>query len=240
MKDKSKNGNGWIKAIIMLLVGIVVGLGAYYGYDNYLSKDTKVDKEEKSESLEINADVQKKLRNFVLTGLHFDNMGNSTYEYFLKGTTNLTKEIKLKMAFNNTPYDYDPGVTLSAADVKKYMQDESDSSEKVGIMQKKDFDKSYKELFNEDGDYTTDDVGGCPMPVYDKTKDVFYLFNRCGGTGEDEYVSEVEYYDSDADKYYVHSITTWNDLSEKHRPSEDTKLLWTFDKDLKFVSTEKE
>lgn len=249
MKDKSKKGSGWIKAIIMLLVGIVVGLGAYYGYDNYLSKDSKDEKTNNEVVDDVSFEVKQKLSHFIDAASIDDSVASDyiTAKYFNKGTTKISDEMKLKMVYNATLRYAQDNHIIDKSEIDEMVDstfNRNESSEIVGepvtIVRVEDFNQEYEDFFGEKPKYTIKDIKklGCPMPLAMSKTDI-YLFHRCGGTTVMSYNSIIDYYKKDGDKYLVHTTgQEFNSATEE--VTKTYKTIWTFDKDLKFVSTEKE
>lgn len=112
--------------------------------------------------------------------------------------------------------------------------------EKVTILKVSDFDSTYKDFFHEEANYSIDDLSklGCPrVQGINKDLDKIYLFSRCGGTTVMSYNTSITSYDFDGENYLIYQKAelfnnATNSLEESYR------LLWKFDKDLKFVSTE--
>lgn len=245
-KDKKKKSWVWVTVLIVILLIAAIG-GGFLAGATYVSSKTmenksksKEENTESAKSLEISTAVKEKLERFVSTGLYYDHAGNETYSNFIKGTKDLSKKVKLQMTYNATKKANDD-IKLSEEEINKLTGVKPDENEEVTPMLKADFDKTYKELFNEDANYEFEEMTGCPAPmaINNETKTI-YLFHRCGGTGADSVTSIITSYNSDTENYYVHSESVWKDLSVAQESSKTTKLLWTFDKDFNFVSVEVE
>lgn len=243
-KEKKKtNKKSWVLVTVLIVILLIAaGWGGFLAGASYVSEKSMEKKREVKEEkgLEMSIAVQEKLEKFVLTGLRYG-VVNSTYEHFAKGTTELPKKIKLQMAYNAT--EKGRQTVLTEEESNELIGEKPGANEEVEIMGKKDFDNSYKLLFNEEINSKLDDVDGLGCPAIlaeNKEETLYYLFSRCGGIGSSTITSTVKSYDSDAEHYYVHSESLWEDLSVSQEPSKTTKLLWTFDKDFHFVSTEVE
>lgn len=247
-----KKSNGGLVVVIVLLLLIVLGLGGFIfvNKDKLFNSNKTTDSGneevvEKGKNLKLDTATKTKLERFVKAGTFTNPGGTNTIDYFKDGVTSITKMMKLKMAFINS-YLIDKkgqrGVTLTEEERNAISGIKPDANETVSVLDKKDLDNEYKTLFGENPEYTYEEISGfktlgCPAPLgWDATTGKLYLYSRCGGTSAHEYSSEITSYDSDTDYYYVHQVS-------KYVNSEETieyKLVWKFDKDLKFVSTEKE
>ena len=113
------------------------------------------------------------------------------------------------------------------------------AEESFTIIKISDFDNAYKTFFNEEPDYTFKEIEflGCPSPWgMNKELDKFYLFHRCGGVSESSYEPKITSFDTDGKFYLVHQQVK----SAYGREVDNFNLLWRFNKDLNFVSTERE
>lgn len=247
--EEKKKGNKGLIVVIVLLLLICCGLGGFIfvNKDKIFAKDEeKAEKEEVKEkvNLELTDSIKEKLERFVLIGSNYDvGNTNTTLNHFIEGVTEIPKDVKLKMA-RNAVYKYGnvkQNEVLSGVDATNISGVQPDNGEIIDIVTKDEFNKRYKELFGEDAIYELEDLkyAGCPAPLAINTSTgEMYLFHRCGGSGATSYDIKITSYDSDTEYYYVHEELVKTDLTTNQ--TENTKLLWTFDKDLKFIKTEKE
>lgn len=253
-KDKKKS---WVLVtvlIVILLIAAVGGgflVGANYVSSKTLAKKSEV-KEENENVQETGLDisvkasdklVKERLEKFVLAGLDYNYANGGTYRHFANGTKSLSDEVKLKMTYfvtktGNSQY------TLTEEEINKLTGVKPSVDEPVMAMSKIEFDNNYKELFNEDApefDSEKMQFCGCPAPMaFNPETKIMYLLSRCGGTGTDKITSTINSFDSDEKYIYVHTESRWEDLSVSEEPPKTTKLVWAFDKDLKFVRTKVE
>lgn len=261
--EKVKKDNKILLLVIVILTVIIVGLLGYIigtgttnkQKDNNELKeqinDTK--EEEKTESteneevkinLEITDEIKKKLERFINIGSHIDYTGlNTTLSHFMNGTNTLPEKIKLKMTKNAVYEDklYVANTSVPEDVVPRLEGLKPAKNEIVDIIKVDDFNKIYKELFNKEPNYKIEDLSniGCPAPLsIDNESREMYLYHRCGGTGTKEYSNYITSYDSDTNYYYIHEEIVEKDIATKE--SKTTKLIWKFDKNLTFISTEKE
>ena len=230
---------------MVIFLVISAGLGGYIlgtrQVDNKTPKITKTDQNDKTEekNLEITDEVKENLKTFISVAVAYRSTG-MTRDKFIKGTDAINTQTKLEMT-NATIY-YNDKVTKNTTILGEEYQNISgvkpEVNETVDTIKITDFDNTYKELFKEEANYNFEDLAliGCPAPVaWNKEMGKLYLLHRCGGTTVIEYEDKITSYDSDTKYYYVHQ-----DLYEKNLASNEensTKLLWKFDKELKFVST---
>ena len=243
---KTNNGLGpgfMVILVVLFLIGIGLGFAAAKVIDLDVKEEPKeVEKEKKEDkkNLELSSDVKTKLERFVNAGSTYMVGGYSIIDDFKGGVTTVSKDTKIWMAFYNVYYVDKKGernVKVSADEKSKITGQKPADIEPVDIIKISDFENEYEALFGEKAEYTLEDMEVCPLPKgTNKEADKFYLFHDCGGTTNIAYTSEITEYDSDFDYYYVHQVSKY----KGEGTNEENKLVWKFDKDLKFVSTEKE
>lgn len=258
MKEKDKINIGVI--IIIILIVLCIGLGAFIfcNRDKFVAKENtkieeKVEKEtEKKDDVNTVSEEDKaKLNKFIEIASIDDTITSKvvTATYFNKGVSYITKEVKLKMAYNVT---YNLGTfenyILTEDEINRIPEDEGIKNDKtyigerVTVIKVSDFENAYKEFFDEEPSYTLDDLSelGCPrIQAIDRSRDKIYLFSRCGGTTIMSYDTEIISYEKDDNYYLVHQkAKKYNKATSTIE--EEYNLLWKFDKKLKFVSTELE
>lgn len=245
--EEKKNNIG-ILLIIVLIIGAVIGFGVSK-WSNLLSNDNNkenetVEKEETKDGLELTDEVKAKLKEWVEIADFYSTIStSSTLETFAKGVTSLDTKTKLMMTYNATDYSQDL-YALTKDDISKMettIDKKSMDGEEVYIMKISDFNSKYKELFQEEASYTIKDLDfGCPLSWgMDKSQDRIYLFDRCGGISSTRTDAEITSYDKDDNYYLVHEKVDLIDTTN-NKVTKSYKILYKFDKDLKFVSSEKE
>lgn len=249
---KEKKNIGLIILVVILLV-ICIGMGTFIfiNRDKLTTKENTTIEEKNTDktSNEVTNEEKAILERFIKAASIDDYIVSEivTAKYFNKGTTEITKEIKLKMAYNDiVNSDKKEEYVLTDEDItqmtttipKEQLGGNGVSYENVTVIKTSDFEQAYKDFFNEDAIYSLDDIKdlGCPAP-WGINKDLgkIYLFHRCGGVSLGTYITEIVSYEKDRDYYLVHQKGGW---STEDKAEKTTKILWKFNKDLKFVSTE--
>ena len=242
----------WLTIVIILLLVAFFGLGYALGstniandvigkFDKSMGNDTE--KDNTKQKLEVTTETKQKLEKFIKVATDQKEYNSAKYEvrdYFEKGVTGLTKKIKLEMTnlslFENQKVE--KNVLLTAEEVEKLIGSKPNIAIKETVYRAKaaDFISTYKELFKEDLDLNFDDLAGvgCPRLIsIDNTKENIYYSSNCGGSTAGSWGDNIDSYDSDNEYYYVHQTLT----NTSNGAQETKKLVWKFDKDLKFVST---
>lgn len=242
----------WLTIVMILLLVAFFGLGYALGSTNIaedvinnLEKNGKVEKQNKgSQKLDVTDATKQKLEKFINIATdqkEYKAAKQEVRDYFEKGTTSLTDRIKLEMT-NLAIYQdkkVESNILLTEEEVNQLSGYKPDiaHNEKIDRVKVSDFTNTYKELFKEDLKFNFDDLSGlgCPKPsTIDNAKEnIYYNFN-CGGATGGSWGNSIDSYDSDNDYYYVHQTLTRTPAGGE---TEITKLVWKFDKDLKFVST---
>ena len=247
----SKNG---LLIFIFTIMGIAIGftISSYiqsYGVKNESKEDTTVKEEAK---LELTESAKAKMEMIIESATICSAGGANceSAEKFLGDVSKLDNNTKYTITWNYIKFigKFEGDMTNDPLDYSKldtYLSKESfdsiDPSGKVVLpfFKKSFFDNAYAQFFNEKPNYTAKDLEniGCPSPVaIDVENDKLYYNSACGGTCY-AIIGKVKSFDIDGDKYLVHS-----EITEYSCDEGDTvhKVLWTFDKDLNFVSTVKE
>lgn len=252
--DEPKKKSNAPLIILMFLIGIGLGFGANYGL-SYLNKD--VDKKESSsvsedkseeKTTEVSADVKEKLGLFIEAASSSYSGRGSFMKSFVDGKTTFDSNDKYTLVYsvmylkNLVTKD----VIISPEEIKSikdeklvnYFKTYADSQH--DIMKASIFDYFYNYLFNETGEkkYADNVSVECPGQVgFNEETNNIYLGQECGGTGGFSYDQKIDSYEFDGENYLVHQSGTF---IPNPGDKENIKLLWKFDKDLNFVSTEKE
>lgn len=256
--EGSKKSNTWLVVLLILILGAAVGFGVYKWSSMNTKNDDKTKSEQKAETDVaddgISNEVKATLGKWVNVASDYNGVSSdiSTLGTFAAGITSdkISAKTKLIMAYNSVMeykeiYKQEYYI-LTADDISKMeatIKKSEMNNEDVNIMKISDFDSAYKELFGVDASYTLKDLNfGCPTPWgMDKSQDRIYLFHRCGGTSPLYSDKRIESYETDENGGYSIHQTVDIRNSEKQEGIEKTyKILWKFDKDLKFVSSEKE
>lgn len=250
-KKEKKNIGLIILVVILLVTCIGMGTFIFINRDKLTTKENTTIEEKNTDkpSNEVTNEEKAILERFIKAASIDDDIVSEivTAKYFNKGTTEITKEIKLKMAYNDiVNSDKKEEYVLTDEDItqmtttipKEQLGGNGVSYENVTVIKTSDFEQAYKDFFNEDAIYSLDDIKdlGCPAP-WGINKDLgnIYLFHRCGGVSLGTYITEIVSYEKDRDYYLVHQKGGW---STEDKVEKTTKILWKFNKDLKFVSTE--
>lgn len=250
-KKEKKNIGLIILVVILLVTCIGMGTFIFINRDKLTTKENTTIEEKNTDktSNEVTNEEKAILERFIKAASIDDDIVSEivTAKYFNKGTTEITKEIKLKMAYNDiVNSDKKEEYVLTDEDItqmtttipKEQLGGNGVSYENVTVIKTSDFEQAYKDFFNEDAIYSLDDIKdlGCPAPWgINKGLGNIYLFHRCGGVSLETYITEIVSYEKDRDYYLVHQKGGW---STEDKTEKTTKILWKFNKDLNFVSTE--
>ena len=246
MEEKKKGNKTWLVVLgVLLIIAAIAVLVPSYIKDN-MKDETTVEKD----TDKIPKDVKNKLERWVTVASYYNGVGyTSTLEKFGEGLTELDDKTKLEMTYNavyaDKKIEKQERYSLTIDDIAK-MQTSIDKSqmtnEPVKIMKISDFNTTYEELFNEDSTYTLKDLNfGCPTPWgMDESQDRLYLFERCGGTATTNPDYKKLTYDSDDNYYFVHQKVDIHDGAQNNIITKSYKIVWLFDKEANFISTEEE
>lgn len=247
----------WLLILVMVILLSIAALGGYFigkskinnKEQNQNEKETE-DREEIKE-LKLTEESKKKMERFINSASYDDSITSSlsTAQYFNAGTSSITKEIKLKMAYNDvlifgqSEKDYElTQEEVNQMDSILKEKGQLQSGEIVTVIKTADFEKAYKDFFNENPDYNLSDIKdlGCPLPWgIDKNLGKIYLFSRCGGSGGKYYRNEIISYEVEKDNFIVkQKVELYDAYGDKVENS--FNLIWKFDSTINFVSTTKE
>ena len=236
---KQKKGVSGILVFFLILLFTAAGLvGGWYVGDQHLIKvgtEKEEKEEEKEETKEVSDDAKQKIDSFIKIASHYNYSMSVLPELFYDGVTaeKITSRNKASMTYA-VLIDFDKNYESTTEKPQTVLDKVPDSAgEDVKTVSINDYDEIYKKLFNEEPQY---EAKGCPYPaIADKETGKIYLFSRCGGIGP-EMVNKVENktYSFDGKYYYVNTDVSYY---EKGASEETKKVVWKFDKDLKFVST---
>ena len=237
-----KRGVSGVVVFLLIILFLAIGLGAgwYVGKNNLLpigkEKEAEVE-EEKEEKKEVSDDIKEKLDSFIDVASYYNYSMAALPEQFYKGITasEITDSYKVTMTYVklielDKNYEQTTNIPQNVSDSVGGAENES-----VKTVLITDFDKVYKNLFNETPQYNANSKG-CPYPtVVDQATGKIYLFSRCGGISG-EIVNEVKNktYAFDGEYYTVSTDVSYY---PKDGETSTVKVTWKFDKDLNFVST---
>lgn len=246
MEEKKKGNKTWLVVLgVLLIIAAIAVLVPSYIKDN-MKDETTVEKD----TDKIPTEVKNKLERWVTVASHYNGVGyTSTLEKFAEGVTELDDKTKFEMTYNavyaDKKIEKQESYTLTSNDIAK-METSIDKNqmknESVKLMKISDFNTTYEELFDEDSTYTIKDLDfGCPTPWgMDESQDRLYLFERCGGTETTNPDYKDLTYESDDNYYFVHQKVDIHDGAQYNTITKSYKIVWIFDKNLHFISTEKE
>ena len=132
-----------------------------------VEEKAKKETEKKDDVNTVSEEDKTKLNKFIEMASIDDTITSKvvTATYFNKGVSNITKEVKLKMAYNVT---YNLGTfenyVLTEDEINKIPEedgiknDKTYIGEKVTVIKVSDFENAYKEFFDEEPSYTLDDL----------------------------------------------------------------------------------
>lgn len=257
--DEPKKKSSAPLIILMFLIGIGLGFGANYGMSYF---NIGVDKKEssttedttKTDKLELTESAKAKMEMIVLnaTRCAAGSANCDVTQKFFEDVSELDDNMKYTIVWNSIIH-YSPLAGYIDSEIQEYSKLDTELTEEqfnllskdgegnygLAFIKKSHFDNIYRQLFNEVPKYSIKDINniGCPSPVaIDETNDKIYYASECGGTAY-AVSGSIKSFDIDGDNYLVHS-----EITESSADKEDViyKVLWTFDKDLNFVSTVKE
>ena len=252
----------WIIVIVIIFMLFTFGAGLalgknLYGKDNK-KETTKENQEQTNVKKELkDSNVINKLEKFVKVASYDNTMGYGKAEIFMLGISNLSKDLKLYLAYESL-IPIGKAQTKIAEVPEKYKDDihfNAGETEEVTISA---FDDEYKSLFNESPKYEDNEIEGIGCPMFykvDRELGKIFIGAECGGTGEPEKYYKIYKYEEDDNYYYVSQyVGTEDPLAntltkiKSHEvvdvPSfegnEDKfeTVIWRFDKNLNFISTE--
>ena len=249
MEENKKSGKTGLVVIIIILLLVICGMGAFLFinkeklFSKEITKNETVEKTTKEiKNLELTDEVKTKLERFTEIAVT-PNVGYGTMDYFINGVNSIDTKTKQKMTHIAIYKDgkVTKDLTLSDEEASTLEGIKPEKNEIVDIVKVSDYKATYKDLFKEEAniDISELELTGCPFPgAINKEQDKLYYYHRCGGTSATTYDIKVTSIDSDKDYYYVHQEIVENNLATNE--TKTTKLLWKFDEDLKFISSEKE
>ena len=253
--------------IIIIVAGLVLVIGGIILGTKLLNKDEPKneeppvdnptpDNQEPAEKKELNdSSAISKLEKFVIVASYEDSNENGKANMFMRGINSLDNNIKLQLAWNSL-INIQKVQTKVGTDVTEKYKDVAGIQEKeeISLVQ---FDTEYKSLFNEDASYTEDDKFGVCPGIYkiDKELGKIIIGVECGGLNPTEYYSKIYKYEEDNSFYYVYQYVGTNDpMNNKFvkiksgetvnvssfEGNEDKfeTVVWKFDKNFNFISTE--
>lgn len=243
--EEKKKGNGGLIILIVILLLLCVGMGCFIfiNKDKLFEKETEKtisEKEKTEKTTEVTKEVKERIERFIDVATTL-NYGNNVMPYFMDGATSLTQEIKYEVV-NQALYienKVEENIILTQEETSNLEGLKPDNNEEVDIVKMTDYNEMYESLFNEESKYDVSVFNGCPgLGAVNKDKSKLYYFHRCGGTGSMEYERTIMSIELEDDYYIAHQK-----LIEKNLETGENKtilLKWKFDKNINFVSSEKE
>ena len=245
--EEKKKGNISLLIFIVILFIACIGMGSFIfiNKDKLFEKEkveTIIEEDKKEKPAEVTSEAKERIERFINVATTL-NHGSNFMAYFMDGATSLTQDIKYKLVnqalYNENKVEKNSTITPEEASTLEGIK--PGNNEIVDIVKMTDYNEMYSSLFNEDGKYDVSGATfyGCPFPAaVNKDKTKLYYYHRCGGTGVIEYERTITSIELDGDYYIVHQK-----LIEKNLGTGENKtilLKWKFDKNINFVSSEKE
>ena len=265
MEEENKKSNKIILIIVIIIV--IICLGFFLVLKLCDNKDNnESNNNENTETptnidgkLVINDNIKNKLDEYI--NLNFTSHGVVSNS-IIDGTSELSQVAKESITYNSVSNQM---VQLNKDQIpEKYRNNDYWVSDGIIIYQLslKTFEDEYKKIFNEeyklDPEYYA--IVGCPM-VFNVDQELGYMFlsNQCGDTGPQRYLYLNYKYETDNDYYYVYQYIGYQKEGSEANTIEYIKpkskeivdvdsfsgneskfetLIWKFDKNLLFVSTE--
>ncbi len=234
--------------LLLLLVLAAGGFAVWYfvlggnGTKKEEPKKEEDQKEEKNEDKNIEKkiiydNIIKKINNFV-TSVKYDGMNWKLFNDIYDGKDNFTEVERLRIAYANL--DYTKATKKATEKPEKYKDDTNYESmwnqNSVNILDLNYLNEKYKELFIDEPNYnfeTLKEVIYSSMYYFEDEK-LLYYYNMSNGVVSAKPTYMITKYTEKDNYYYAYVILT------KYETSFPTSYMtkWTFDKNLKFISTE--
>ena len=259
--------SAWLITMIVIFMLFTFGLGLFLGKELFSEKTNKK-KNDNNKDNEVNENVNvkkelndsiaiSKLEKFVKVASYNNAIGDGIEGKFMTGTSDLTKKDKLQLTYQSL-------ISISKIMRKigsipdKYKNDDHfdiNGTEEITI---KEFDDEYKLLFNENPNYNDVEIEGMGCPAFykvDRELGKIFIGRECGGTGYPEVYYKIYKYEEDKNYYYVYQYVAKedpvNNTINKYKSNEVVNVqsfdgnedkfetvIWKFDKNYNFVSTE--
>ena len=250
--EEPKKKSNALLVILMFLIGIGLGFGANYGmsYFNKSAKETKSStvNEKEDKKVEVTDEVKEKLNLFINAASYGYGDHGEFMKSFVDGKDSFDDSEKYLIVYNVLYYKklMTQDVVLAEQEIDslkdekliEYFKNYKDAF--LDISKIEIFDGVYNYLFNTNKTKTYENpyTHICPVQIgVNEEYGNIYFGQECGGTGGFSFEQSIKSYEFDGNNYLVHQECT---LTATPGGETDVKLLWKFDKDLNFVSTEKE
>ena len=254
----------WIVVVIIVFMLFTFGIGLSLGKELYGNKDNNEEKKAPKEEEKTNVkkgvtdtNAVSRLEQFVIAASYNDSVGNGYSSLFMKGTTSIEQNVKYAVAWNSLIMIKQIPTTKVEIVPDKYKDDDHFLGDITEIAID-EYTNEYKRLFNQEPNYN--EIGsysfGCPGPYkIDTELGKIFIGKECGGTGNPEYYYKIYNYEEDDSFYYVYqyvavenpinktidkikSNETVNVSSFEGNEDKFETVVWKFDKNFNFISTE--
>ena len=259
--EKKPKKKGSFTPLILLILALIIGFGGGYYLTVYvLNGDDEEEKKQEVEEREkelTNEEAIAKLNRFITVASYDDASGNGIFYYIAWGLKELSEEQKIKMTYISLVKLDKKQVPITEVPAK-YQADAS-----MGYLMELPielFNTEYENLFRVAPTYDIQTIGtvGCPaFYKIDSELGKMYLGTDCNEPAQSKYVTKIYKYTEDEEHYYVYQYIGEVDNKVSTRPvykeiktgriinvsqfeGNEYKfetLLWTFDKEYKFIST---
>ena len=250
VNNKEKGNKSWLMSLIFLIIGLAVGVtfSSYINSYGTSKSDKKEPAVKEDAKLEVTSEVKDKLNLFINAASSGYGDRGKYMKTFVDGKDSFADSEKYLIVYNALYYKnfVTKDVVLSEQEIGslkdgkmvEYFKTYKDTA--LDTAKTEIFDSVYNYLFNTNDTKTYSNPSSelCPLQigVNDEYGNI-YFGKECGGIGGFTYEQSIKSIDIDGDNYLVHQEGTFISVPGGE---EEVKLLWTFDKDLNFVSTVKE
>lgn len=189
--------------VIIVILMLLLGLGIFVAYDKgfILNKDNnKVENNkesnEKHEETEITDIIVKDKLDELINKINKTSFHPTWYEkgYSIYEKSSLSESSKLLVILKDL---------YSTSQFQRVYKNTENGFEVEDVINLKIVKDEYKNLFNEElTNYI--EVGFCPWFKYDQETNKYKVYEECGGTGYDTYISYNNRYTEDENNMYVY------------------------------------
>ena len=264
---KGKALSAWVIVMILIFMLFTFGLGLFLGKELFAKDNSNGGKPSNNaepantEANTIDKNIEEKTKSFIAAAMYSNDGGDGIAVVFTKGINKLSADEKAIVTYNSLVNVKNENKEVTVTPDKYKSEDDYWQGATITELSIESFKNEYKEFFKEEVNLSSIKVGffGCPF-VYKMDEELgnFYLSNQCGGTGspvyqyktyetsEDDnyyYVKQyvgTERYTDDGSKEYkkVKSDEVVNVTSFEGNENKFETVVWKFDKNFNFVSTE--
>ncbi len=240
---KKKKGYVGLKLLIVLIICAGIGFIGY-GIVKGMSDKTKEPNVEYEKDLSgIDSQTKAKLKEFVDVVSRYD--FNSGEGLVLEGTTSLSDGLKLDLAMSFAKDKIKKtDLTKDEFESMTPLDDEYSSEKEYGVLMISDYNSTYREYFQTDPVYKPDNIQGlgtCPfvLGMNDSLGKIYFLYDNCedDNSESNDFKNNILTYELKDNNYVVTQEIqyVYTDSKQKERYN----LIWTFDSNLKFISSVK-